>query len=254
MPHDERPAPANVYADDRRAGAYATLGFPGTYALAFRDLPALIARHVTGARALDFGCGTGRSTRFLRALGFATVGVDISDAMLAHARAADPGGDYRRVDDGRLDAIAGERFDVALAAFTFDNIAGRDRKLALFRALAATLSPGGRIVTLLSSPDIYLHEWASFSTREFLADNRRARSGDIVRITMLDVDDRRPVEDVLCTDADYAAIHRDAGLAVLETLRPLGRPGEPQPWVSETTIAPWVLRVLAPAPGAAGAA
>jgi len=51
----------NVYEDEERARAYATLQFPGTYYLAFRDLPALIRRYNGGSRALDFGCGTGRS-------------------------------------------------------------------------------------------------------------------------------------------------------------------------------------------------
>ena len=59
----------NAYEDEERSRAYATLEFPGTYYLAFRDLPALIRRYNHGRRALDFGCGTGRSTRFLRNLG-----------------------------------------------------------------------------------------------------------------------------------------------------------------------------------------
>ena len=83
---------ANTYDDDDRAGSYATLEYPGTYHLAFRDLPALIARHVTGTRALDFGCGAGRSTRFLKGLGFDVVGVDISASMVARARERDPDG------------------------------------------------------------------------------------------------------------------------------------------------------------------
>jgi len=77
---------SNVYEDEERARAYATLEFPGTYYLAFRDLPALIQRHNHGSRALDFGCGTGRSTRFLRDLGLNVTGADISQAMLDQAR------------------------------------------------------------------------------------------------------------------------------------------------------------------------
>ena len=68
----------NVYDDLDRARAYAELEFPGTYYLAFRDLPALLRKHARGTRALDFGCGTGRSARFLRGLGLEVVGVDIS--------------------------------------------------------------------------------------------------------------------------------------------------------------------------------
>ena len=65
----------NVYQDAARADAYSRLEFPGTYSLAFRDLPGLLAKHVSGRRAVDFGCGAGRSTRFLRTLGFEVIGV-----------------------------------------------------------------------------------------------------------------------------------------------------------------------------------
>ena len=65
----------NVYDDEQRANVYAELGFPSTYYLAFRDLPTIFTEHVRGRRALDFGCGTGRSTRFLRGLGFEVFGL-----------------------------------------------------------------------------------------------------------------------------------------------------------------------------------
>ena len=50
----------NVYGDSERAASYAKLEFPGTYYLAYRDLPEIVNRHVTGIKALDFGCGTGK--------------------------------------------------------------------------------------------------------------------------------------------------------------------------------------------------
>ncbi len=87
----------NCYEDVNRANAYAALEFANTYYLAYRDLPAILSNSVTGERALDFGCGTGRSTRFLEKLGFHVTGVDISEPMLRIARATDPSGDYRLV-------------------------------------------------------------------------------------------------------------------------------------------------------------
>lgn len=54
----------NTYQDSRRAAAYDELELGGTYDLVFRNLPGLYEQHVQGSRALDFGCGTGRSTRF----------------------------------------------------------------------------------------------------------------------------------------------------------------------------------------------
>ncbi len=234
---------ANVYADRARAESYARLEYPGTYYLAFRDLPEIIRAHVQGASALDFGCGTGRSTRFLRDLGFQTVGIDIAGAMLAQARARDPEGAYRLVSADVPPVLPAGAFDLVLAAFTFDNIPSDATKTGLFRALAASLTPRGRIIIIVSTPEIYWHEWASFSTRDF-PENRGATSGDLVRIVMLDVPDRRPVEDIVCTDASYREVFAQAGLAVLESRQPLGRADEPQPWVSETRVAPWSIYVL----------
>ena len=90
---------SNSYEDAKRAEAYSKLEFTNTYYLAYRDLPEIISNHVRGTNALDFGCGTGRSTRFLRNLGFTTVGVDISEDMLKKARETDPGGDYHLTSD-----------------------------------------------------------------------------------------------------------------------------------------------------------
>lgn len=242
---------SNVYHDKDRADAYAQLEFPGTYYLAYRDLPAIIREHVRAPvatsdaprRALDFGCGAGRSTRFLRGLGFDPLGIDISASMLERARAADPGGDYRLVKDGEIGDLEPGSFDLVLSAFTFDNIPTFERKLDLFRALRSVLRPHGRIVNLVSSPLIYLHEWASFSTKDF-PENHAAGSGDRVRIIMLDVPDRRPVEDVICTDDDYRDVYRKAGLEVVKDYRPLAKEDEPFEWVSETSVPPWVIWVL----------
>lgn len=233
----------NVYDDDARAKAYAALEYPGTYSLAFRDLPAIIRENVRGTRALDFGCGAGRSTRFLRDLGFRVLGIDISEAMLQEARLRDPQGDYRLVPDGEPPDLAAGAYDLVLAAFTFDNIPTMDRKVTLFQALRRSLHASGCMITIVSAPEIYLHEWASFSTRDF-PENRLARTGDRVRIVMLDVADRRPVEDILWNPEDYEEAHRRAGLVCVRTIRPLGQATEPYSWVSETRISPWTIRVL----------
>ena len=238
---------SNVYDDERRAESYAALEFPGTYYLAYRDIPDILAEHVRGRRALDFGCGTGRSTRFLRGLGYDAVGVDIAEPMVTKAHDRDPGGDYRVLPEGDFSGLSSETFDLVLSVFTFDNVPNLDTKAAIFRELGALLRPEARIVSLVSSPEIYRHEWASFSTKDF-PENRTARSGDRVRIVMLDVKDARPVEDVVCSDDDYRAVYSRAGLEVIRTYRPLGRADEPYPWVSETSIPPWVIYVLARSP------
>lgn len=240
---------ANVYEDDDRAAAYARLEFPGTYHLAFRDLPALIAQHVHGRHALDFGCGTGRSTRFLQRLGFDAVGIDISPNMLRLAEQADPAGTYFLVRDGDYAPLEPRRFDLVFSAFAFDNIPDASRRAELLRGLRRLLRPGGIIVLLGSTPEIYWHEWASFMTAAF-PENRKARSGEQVRTVMKDVPDSRPVVDLIWYHEDYLALFEAAGLALVAEHRPLGRPDEPFAWVSETHVAPWIVYVAKPAPAA----
>lgn len=233
---------SNSYEDEFRAASYAELKFPGTYHLAFRDLPDLLGKPRPGSLALDFGCGAGRSTRFMNAHGFATEGVDISEAMLAQARARDPEGIYLLVPDGDLSLIADARYERILSAFTFDNVKP-EKKPPLFMHLSRLLRPGGRLLNLVSSEELYRMEWASFSTASFPG-NRTPKSGDTVFTIMKDVRDARPVEDIFCPESDYLHIYESAGLRRVQDHRPLGYSGEPFGWINELTTAPWRIDVL----------
>ncbi len=233
----------NSYEDTELAAAYSTLEFARTYYLAFRDLPRIIVDNVNGKRALDFGCGAGRSTRFLKGLGLDVVGIDISQAMITIARKSDPKGDYRLVQEGDFSQLEKGASDLVLSAFTFDNIPTTEMKVRILCGLSDLLSIDGRIINLVSSPEMYTHEWASFCTKDY-PENRSATSGDVVRIITKDHADHRPVEDILCTDESYRRIYRHSKLEVLGVSRPLATGEEPYEWGDETRIAPWVIYVL----------
>jgi ubiquinone/menaquinone biosynthesis C-methylase UbiE len=176
-------------------------------------------------------------------LGFNTIGVDISKDMLKKARKLDPKGDYRLIEDGDLSQFKDNAYDLVLSVFTFDNIPTMEKKVKNLRGLGRLLKSEGRIVNLVSSPEIYTHEWASFSTKDFL-ENKYAKSGDKVRIIQTDLEDKRPVEDVIWTDESYQEVFKRAGLELLKTYKPLAKENEPYKWVNETRIAPWVIYVL----------
>lgn len=232
----------NSYEDETRARAYARLEFGGTYHLAFRDMPQLIQESVRGRKALDFGCGTGRSSRFLRQLGFDVVGIDISAEMVAKAKEQDPGGDYRLIEDGNFHQLAANTYDLILSSFTFDNIP-KEKKSVLLCGLASLLNAEGKLINLVSSPTIYTHEWASFSTKDF-PQNREAKNGDVVPIITTDFEDRRPCYDIFCPDKEYQRLFQEAKLREIKRLEPLAKGDEPYRWVSETRIAPWVIYLL----------
>ena len=233
----------NTYEAPRRAAAYDELELGGTYDLVFRNLPRLLAEHVAGRRAMDFGCGTGRSTRFLKSLGYTTIGLDISQEMVAIARRRDPEGDYRVIDDGDFRRLDRYGFDLVQSAFTFDNIPRFERKVQLFTELGNLLASEGILANIVSTPEIYTHEWATFSTRNH-PENRSARCGDVVRIVTTDYSDARSVEDILWPHEDYLRVYREAGLAVVRLERPLAVGDEGIAWKSETRVAPWAIYLL----------
>jgi ubiquinone/menaquinone biosynthesis C-methylase UbiE len=117
----------NSWGNLARAESYSKLEFPNTYYLAYRDMGEIISRHVTGNRAIDFGCGTGRSTRFLKRFGFNVTGIDISEDMLEIARNLDLSGDYQLASNGNYSHLGINQIDLVQSIFTFDNIPGWDR-------------------------------------------------------------------------------------------------------------------------------
>lgn len=239
-------APENTYADERRAAAYARLGVTGTYYLAYRDLPMLIGEDGRGRRALDFGCGAGRSTRFLRDLGFDVVGIDVSPAMLEQARRADPEGKYLQIEDDAATGWPDGPFDLALAAFPFDAIADEAHRVALLTAIRERLAPDGRFVLIASAPELYTNEWATLTTAPFREENAGSTRGGVVRVVIKEGGDSRPIEDRLWRDEDYRAALAEAGFEILRLHRPLGRPDEPYGWVSELEISPWLIYLCKP--------
>ena len=234
----------NVYVDADYASRYARLEWTGTYHLIYRDLPDILRRHVSGVRALDFGCGTGRSTRLLRSLGYDTFGVDIARSMIEGATKLDPDGTYRLLSAGDLEHLGANSFDLILACFPFDNIPVREKD-RLLPILARLLNPGGQFVNIVSDPSIYLHEWASFTTIDFLEKNRVAGDGDEVLIITRELKTDKPARDIVCTAESYRELYHRAGLKIRGEYRPLGRPEDAVAYVCETEICPWVIYVLA---------
>jgi SAM-dependent methyltransferase len=211
--------------------------------LAYRDLPAIINANAKGRLALDFGCGTGRSSRFLTKLGFDVCGIDISEEMILAAQSFDQKGEYLLIEPTNFSSLNKRSFDLVLAVFTFDNIPDEDQKLKNLQAIKNVMKEDACLIMLVSTPDIYVNEWASFSTRNFPG-NWKAKSGDRVQIIMTDVDDNRPVDDIMCSDESYRKLFKKVGFTVSGIHQPLGADNEGIEWLNERRIAPWSIYIL----------
>lgn len=115
-----------------------------------------------GDEVLDIGCGTGLTTR---EAGRATapgrvVGVDVSERMLARARALTAAEPFENVSyvlgDAQHYDFDPERFDVALSRF---GMMFFSEPVAAFTNIASALRPGARLVALVWQPR-ERNEWA----------------------------------------------------------------------------------------------
>lgn len=104
------------------------------------------ARLASGDRVLDVACGTGIVARLAmkRLAGNGqVVGVDVNPQMLAVARAAEPGIDWREGNAGALPLRDGERFDRVLC---HQGLQFFPDKPAAVREMRRAMDRGGRLI------------------------------------------------------------------------------------------------------------
>jgi ubiquinone/menaquinone biosynthesis C-methylase UbiE len=224
----------------KHAKTYSKLDISGTYFLAYRDLPEIISKYAKGKKALDYGCGTGRSTRFLKNLGFNTTGVDISKKMIEEAKKEDPEGDYHEIDSGNLALFEANSFDLILSAFVFDSIFSKEEMVKISKELNKVLKGNGILINITSTPEIYQNDWVSFKGK--FPENQSVKSGDKVKVVIREsgID----ITDYLWLDEDYRDVFKRGDFRIVETFKPLAKREEKNKWKNETKIAPWLIYIL----------
>ncbi|HXX85202.1 MAG TPA: class I SAM-dependent methyltransferase [Casimicrobiaceae bacterium] len=149
---------ANAYAEGQATGRdYCRLEFFGPAQVA-------LCGEVQGLRLLDVGCGTGYFAREMARRGATVTAVDLSPAMLAHARdlesTAPLGIRYLDGDAARLsEYLAPGSFDIATSCLALQDMPDIPRVL---RSVHAALAPGGGFIASIAHPcsDTPLRVWA----------------------------------------------------------------------------------------------
>lgn len=101
-----------------------------------------------GRKTLDLGCGEGRVTRDLRALGHTVLGLDSAPSMIAAAQQADPDGAYVLANAAELPFEDGS-FDLVVA---FMSLMDMDDMPGAVAEVGRVLQPGGRLCAALAHP------------------------------------------------------------------------------------------------------
>lgn len=223
------------------AKTYDKLKIADTYYLAFRDIRSVVRKRVKGVQTLDYGCGTGRSTRFLKELGLTAIGADISDSMVQQARINDPDGEYHTIESGELPFLGNESLDLVFNGFVFDSVASKTAMMKICRETRRALKQSGVMIVITSTPELYTVDTASFKCD--FPENHAAKSGDKVKCVVRG-NPEIEVWDYQWTREDYKEVFEATGLKVVEAIEAKADGSEPFEWVSEKRVAPWTVYVL----------
>jgi ubiquinone/menaquinone biosynthesis C-methylase UbiE len=221
------------------AKAYSELGIEGTYYLAYRDLPSVLKRHVTGKKALDYGCGAGRSTRFLKSLGFEVSGVDISRDMIKEALLHDKDGTYYHIKSG-FTPFKDSTFDVIFSTMVFVEIPSKDEMTKILREFKRVLKDSGTVVIVTKTKEGYNGNWVSFNCD--FPENKKLNSGDRAKVHIKCSE--IVLYDYFWTESDYKNAFSDSGFKVIESLKPMPKGNEGYDWLDELKHSRWVIYVL----------
>src|SRR5438874_3960447 len=126
-----------------------------------------LALGLSGQRALDLACGTGKSTEPLVARGYSVLACDVSEGMVREAQQKFPAqADAFFVADMRRLPWLGQ-FDFILCLDDAINyLLGEDELTAAFENVAAVLAPGGMFVFDVNSLLTYRTAFAATTVRE----------------------------------------------------------------------------------------
>lgn len=186
-------------------------------------------------RVLDVGCGNARLARFLaeKPCAIDYTGLDASEPMLALARDRLPEGGAARLQLVDFVATAPEQalpdasFDLVALFGVLHGIPGRERRLALVRAAARRLSPGGllALTTWRFDGAALRHRivpWEAPAARALGIDPSRLEPGD----HLVAWGDERQLRYAHAIDAaELDALAADTGLVPLARYRDDGRDG-----------------------------
>lgn len=230
----------------------------GTLYLAFREIPRIIRGHLelhqaAPIRALDFGCGTGVSTRYLKKLkslfkyGLEAHGADINLDLLKLAQNDDPEGIYHPIAQGRI-PMPDESYELVISTFVLFEFAGKDQMQKALEEVKRVMKKGALFIAVTGSVETYNRQNQWVSLKVDFPQNDGLKSGDLGRVDFMIGEEAITFQNYFWTKEDYQEVFQKAGLQLEETLAPLGHTEEertlPWKWKSEKSAPPYYVFVL----------
>jgi ubiquinone/menaquinone biosynthesis C-methylase UbiE len=190
-------------------------------------------------KILDYGCGTGSFSRYLRDRGAKVTGVDISLGMIDVACRTSPFGiSYYRINTGDLDRFRERQFDHAVSNFVFCAIPAKSMIKKILKEIFRILRNNGSFVLMNTN-------WEESNGREFVS-SKLEYCDDLTseqRIRVITKSDPPIIfEDYFRSKEEYRNLIEEAGFKV-EAIEEPRASGNDSFWMDEKEYPPFFLIV-----------
>lgn len=211
----------------------------GTGYLAFRDLPTLLNQYVQGPIALDYGCGRGRSSRFLQQHGYQVDAIDCCPHMIAQAKAQDNTIAYRLVKPFEA-SLASEHYDVILAQLVLVEISSEQALLNMLAEQYNALKPKAILLHTTGSDVLLTGDWLTIKNQ--YTHNKHLANGQPGTVYL--ANRNLTLTSWYWSESFLEAMFVRMGFQLLHKHKPLGQTADQYHWRDEFQHSPYVNYVL----------
>ena len=189
-------------------------------------------------KILDYGCGPGNFSRFLKSCGANVTGVDVSRKEIEIAKEYNDGVDYRAIQSASLDGLPAD-FDAVTFSFVLLTIPSAQEIVNILSACRNKIKRDGRLVILTANFEAKGGNFVSYAIEQL----DHPHSGDPVRVWL---GKRRQLEvsNYYWSKADYQKMLERSGLICEAVVEPVATAGEG--WLDEREHAPCTIFVARP--------
>lgn len=208
--------------------------------LAYRDIPSLLEKYSCSGKALDYGSGTGYSSKFLQDMNFDVVGVDVSLEMLLQSRICYPNIPFSQVKNQVVPFNTSE-FDFIFSSFVLFEIGTNLDIISYLKEANRLLKNDGLFLAITGSQNLHCpsRKWLNFNSN--FEQNNHLTSGSLAKLYLYDANIE--FTDYYWTEQDYRKFFIAAEFELLEVYYPLGLSDEPYSWKDEILYSPFTILV-----------
>jgi ubiquinone/menaquinone biosynthesis C-methylase UbiE len=216
---------------NNQAKAFSGLNISGTTTEACFKCACKVFGSLKGKTALDFGCGSGRTTVLLKGLGTSkVVGVDVNRNMIVQANKLHKEKRLEFYKIRKKIPFKDNYFDAALSAHVLVESRSLKEMSSILKEIFRVLKNRSLLIIITANPKSIGHKYITYSHRK----KKNLKSGDRIDCR---IESNPPfiIKDTYWTEKDYNKVIKESGFKIVKIYNPLAKG---RGWLEEIKVAP----------------